>query len=403
MQSDEVGVYSNVRGGLDNAVTQARERGLHNLFIVDVDCHYQEPFNLFVNYLPEKWRNLARTELSKDVETKYSDDLAFPPELYDNLGKGKITEIPHAVDRYYGTRVIRSEVSYPKSQSPKEVIHTFTERMQDIGIKRSIVYPNILLNFGMNPDKELEVALGNAYVDYMLDHFLGKYKEILSVIPVPANSPQRSVELIQRAAGEKGIVGAMITPLRPSLMGSADYDPIYEILEEKQLPICIHSGAHYGGPFALFDNVLSISALAFPFYVVQQMTDIITKGVPERFPKVKFVFIEAGVSWVPWIMYRLDRYYEMRRLDAPLLTKSPSDYIKEFYFSSQPLEHPKSGAKDLKWIFDAFDASNHLMYASDYPHWDWDVPSVIYDLPFLSLESKKKILGENASTLFHIS
>jgi uncharacterized protein len=48
------------------------------------------------------------------------------------------------------------------------------------------------------------------------------------------------------------------------------------------------------------------------------------------------------------------------------------------------------------------DAKNQLMYASDYPHWDFDLPSKIYDLPFLSEEDKRKILGGNALKLFDI-
>jgi predicted TIM-barrel fold metal-dependent hydrolase len=42
------------------------------------------------------------------------------------------------------------------------------------------------------------------------------------------------------------------------------------------------------------------------------------------------------------------------------------------------------------------------MYASDYPHWDMDLPSTIYDLPFLSETAKRKILGENARKLFNM-
>ena len=92
----------------------------------------------------------------------------------------------------------------------------------------------------------------------------------------------------------------------------------------------------------------------------------------------------------------------MRRPEAPLLKKFPSEYIKEFYFTSQPLERPRNRA-DLEWVFRAFNAETQLLYASDYPHWDFDVPSVIYDLPFLSGGAKEEILGENAKKLFRMN
>ena len=88
----------------------------------------------------------------------------------------------------------------------------------------------------------------------------------------------------------------------------------------------------------------------------------------------------------------------MRTSEAPLLTREPSEYIKEMWFSSQPLEahHPKL----MEATFEAIDAENQLLWCSDWPHWDFDVPSVIWDLPFLDERKKRKILGENAAELF---
>jgi hypothetical protein len=45
-------------------------------------------------------------------------------------------------------------------------------------------------------------------------------------------------------------------------------------------------------------------------------------------------------------------------------------------------------------------AETQLLYSSDYPHWDMDLPSTIYDLPFLSERAKRNILGGNAQRLF---
>jgi predicted TIM-barrel fold metal-dependent hydrolase len=47
-------------------------------------------------------------------------------------------------------------------------------------------------------------------------------------------------------------------------------------------------------------------------------------------------------------------------------------------------------------------ADTQLMYSSDYPHWDFDLPSTIYDLPFLDESSKRNILGENARRVFKL-
>jgi len=54
----------------------------------------------------------------------------------------------------------------------------------------------------------------------------------------------------------------------------------------------------------------------------------------------------------------------------------------------------------LETTFRMINAETQLLYSSDYPHWDFDLPSTIYDLPFLSEQSKRNILGANAQKLF---
>jgi len=48
------------------------------------------------------------------------------------------------------------------------------------------------------------------------------------------------------------------------------------------------------------------------------------------------------------------------------------------------------------------DAPNSLLYASDWPHWDFDTPSTIWDMPFLDERAKRNILGLNAARLFNL-
>ena len=56
----------------------------------------------------------------------------------------------------------------------------------------------------------------------------------------------------------------------------------------------------------------------------------------------------------------------------------------------------------LESTFRTVNAETQLLYASDYPHWDFDLPSTIYDLPFLSEKAKRNILGGNAIRLFNL-
>ena len=59
--------------------------------------------------------------------------------------------------------------------------------------------------------------------------------------------------------------------------------------------------------------------------------------------------------------------------------------------------------KALELTFEMINAETQLLYASDYPHWDMDLPSTIYDLPFLSEQAKRNILGGNAARVFNLT
>jgi predicted TIM-barrel fold metal-dependent hydrolase len=120
--------------------------------------------------------------------------------------------------------------------------------------------------------------------------------------------------------------------------------------------------------------------------------------MPERFPKLNTMWVESGLAWVTFLMQRLDSEYLMRSSEAPLLKRLPSEYIRDMYFTTQPLE--TSNLKLTEATFDAVHADTQLLYSSDWPHWDFNPPNSVADLPFLSEQSKRNILGLNAARLF---
>jgi predicted TIM-barrel fold metal-dependent hydrolase len=130
------------------------------------------------------------------------------------------------------------------------------------------------------------------------------------------------------------------------------------------------------------------------------MTNWVLNGLPERFPRLKLIWIESGIAWVPFLMQRLDSEYMMRTSECPLLKRRPSEYMQEMYYTSQPLE--RANMKLTQATFDAIHADTQLLYASDWPHWDFDAPSSITKLPFLNEQAKRNILGLNAARLFDL-
>jgi predicted TIM-barrel fold metal-dependent hydrolase len=90
----------------------------------------------------------------------------------------------------------------------------------------------------------------------------------------------------------------------------------------------------------------------------------------------------------------------MRSCEAPLLKKLPSEYMRDMFYTSQPME--RTNPKLLQATMEAFNAETQLLYASDWPHWDFDPPSAITTLPFLDEQAKRNILGLNAARIFNL-
>jgi hypothetical protein len=146
---------------------------------------------------------------------------------------------------------------------------------------------------------------------------------------------------------------------------------------------------------------MAVHALSFSFSNILHMTNWLCNGMPERFPKLKTVWVESGLAWIPFLMQRLDNEYMMRSSEVPGLKRKPSDYMREMFYSTQPME-AVDNRPALEVTFNMIKAETQLLYSSDYPHWDMDLPSTIYDLPFLSEQAKRNILGGNAQRVFKL-
>jgi predicted TIM-barrel fold metal-dependent hydrolase len=194
----------------------------------------------------------------------------------------------------------------------------------------------------------------------------------------------------------------MVTTVRSHMaVNDNAYMKVYRAIEERGLVLSFHSGPNWGEPiFRSCNRFISVHALGFTWYNVLHLTNWVINGMGERFPKLPVIWIESGLAWIPFLMQRLDHEYMLRPSEAPLLKKLPSDYMRDMYYSSQPME--RVDMKAMECTFRMINAETQLLYSSDYPHWDFDLPSTISDLPFVSEKGKHNILGGTAARLFKL-
>jgi predicted TIM-barrel fold metal-dependent hydrolase len=85
---------------------------------------------------------------------------------------------------------------------------------------------------------------------------------------------------------------------------------------------------------------------------------------------------------------------------VPYLEQRPSHYVRKFFFATQPVEEPEN-PQDLVTIIQLYQGENTTMFASDWPHHDFDHPRKVFQLPF-SPEVRRKVMGENALKFFKL-
>jgi len=238
----------------------------------------------------------------------------------------------------------------------------------------------------------------------MLDRVVDPAEGIYTMVPAPYRDPEASVELIDRVGDEQGVVGVVfVTPGAEPPLGNRRYDVIYETAEAAGLPVVFHGGGASIDYFHLrgYEKFIETHTLGFMLNNAAQLTSLVVQGVPEKFPDLEVVFQESGVFWIATMMHRLDAEYLKRQSEAPLLRHRPSHYLRGFHYGTQPMEQPEDPAH-LAALFDMIGGADRLLYASDYPHWDYDPPSVITKQPFLSDAEQAEILGGNAEAVFGI-
>jgi predicted TIM-barrel fold metal-dependent hydrolase len=369
------------------AKAAATTEKLRDWFVVDVDAHCNEV--AFWSEVTE----LIDNDVLRYVAKSFRDRTGSPPGLLNPNG-------PLLQD--VGGRIPHQQAQIEPTPPGVHRQVALTQRAMDaMGLDYMVVFPTPMLSLGMHPQPEAEVALGKAFNRWMVEKILPQDPRQKALLYLPFNTPEACVEMVEEFAGKPGVIGFSVASTRHRPVHHNDYMPLYAALQDHGMPLGFHAGfTWHDQSLQQLNRFIAMHSISFVHFNMVHMTNWIINGLPERFPKLKVIWIESGVAWVPFIMQRLDSEYMMRVSEAPLLKRLPSDYMREMYFTSQPLE--RSNMKLTQAAFEAMHADTQLLFASDWPHWDFDAPSSIMKLPFLNEQAKRNILGLNAARLFDL-
>jgi len=372
---------------LSHAARQARQRKYQDYLIVDVDSHHyeNESFREIAQYIEDPV--LRQQALASGSRRSAAGFLGGGVGNQDMSGR---------VTRYH-TRAL--EKTPPGEQRDA----TLTRRWMDAcGIDIAMLFPTPLLLLATHPVLNVQILYTRAYNKWLTEVVLPREPRLRTMLCLPFSDPDESYRMAKEYVGKKGVSGFLVPAVFNVPVHDNRFMKLYAMLEEAGMPIAFHGAQNWSDrAFASMNRFLGVHALGFVFYNMIHMTNWLVNGLPERFPKLKVIWMESGLAWLPFMIQRLDNEYMMRSNECPSLKARPGEYIKKMYYAAQPMERPED-LSALQQTFKMIDAENQLMYASDYPHWDFDLPSVIFDLPFLSDTGRRNIMGETAKKVFNL-
>jgi uncharacterized protein len=250
---------------------------------------------------------------------------------------------------------------------------------------------------------DLSTACCRATNDWQVAEWTSKDGRLKASVVVHYEDAPAAAAEIERRSGDANFAQVLLLSRTAEPLGQRRYWPIYAAAVAASLPVGVHAFGYGGVP---------MTGGGWPSYYIEEMaghagcaqsllTSLVFEGVLERFPALKVVIIEAGFSWLPSLAWRLDRLYDRMRDETPHLRRRPSEYLREqVWLTTQPMEEPeprKHLLDTIGWI-----GWDRLLFATDYPHWDFDDPARALPLP-LSDAQRRGVFLDNAKAVYGLA
>jgi len=346
--------------------------------IIDTDIHPVADPARILEFLPEPWRT-----------------------RYQSGSRG-----PGVLGYWNPAGVVRADAVKPEggriANDPNALAKYFFDAYD---LEYGILNFEGAIHVGIGPEPDFAAAVISAMNDVAANDWLPADPRFRASLNVAPNDPMLAAKEIHRLGDHPGFVQVMMGSGARIPYGQRYYHPIYEAAAAHNLPVAIHPGNEGVGISG------SPTAVGYPTSYLEwhtnlvtsyigHLTSMVTEGVFVKYPTLKFVLVEGGVSWLPPILWRLDKNWKGLRQTVPWLERLPSEYVREHVrLTTQPIEEPEN-PDHLKAMLGMFDAAHMLMFSSDYPHWDGDTPS-FSARPF-SKELRPHVMSETARELYRL-
>ena len=372
---------------------------------IDSDMHLCEPVDLWKDYIDPAYRDQMPRwagEIGKDHPLRNRGHFAMGEKVLKST-----EEDPTNPDE-----LIR-ERRFPVFQPYMSPDGTYVDppgqlrAMETEGIDIAILFPTFG-NRGWQDESvppDVALALARAYNDWLYDFCQTDPSRLKINALIPMTDVEGAVQEIRRTVEKLGAISVSPGTSRGDIrLDDPKWEPIWAEAEALGVAVAFHGARQVHLKNRYKDSTLlsHISGRGIEHPVA--FMELLVGGVLERHPKLRCSFLEAGCSWVPYWLFRLEEEWERFRQDAPGLADNvkmpPVEYWRRQCWSAvEADEWTLSGV--IQTVGD-----DNLVISSDFPHFDSPFPEArerFMKIPNVSIESKRKILWDNCARLYNLN
>ena len=368
-----------------------------------IDLTYCPP-DLWSSQAPSKWKLLApRVEELEDGLHWFVE--AQDKGMWNGVGPGFLKYQPGMFGHIDEMKAVGFEWDYQRGALPRPT--TPELRLADLdkdGLDAEIIYGCLMINDLIN-DGDQRAWCNKIYNDWAAE--FAKRSDPTRIFPlavIPNNDPRGAADEVRRCAA-MGLKGGDLAFKRMSVpLYTHDWYPLWEAAAECHFPISFHSTGFKG--LRVPDNPkmeqeyslqwrLVRSAL-FQLDGMEVLVSLIASGACEKYPDFRFILGESGVTWIPYVLDRLDTEYNDRARNLGFSMK-PSDYFRRQGYTTYQQDQFMEPIIPLV-------GEDNIIWGADYPHPDCIWPEsrrhIEANLGMVSERVRRKITSENVMKLY---
>jgi predicted TIM-barrel fold metal-dependent hydrolase len=228
--------------------------------------------------------------------------------------------------------------------------------MDKMGVDVQVIFPTFFIRYN-TINAEAEWALTTTYNRWLAEKCANTNGRLRWAAVLPLLQSYKAVEEL-RWAKEHGACGIFKRGFDlDRYVTDPHFFPVYEEASALGLPLCIHTG--HPLPGHEWDR-------GFP--IMHSFSALVSSGVPKKFPKLRFGFIEAGASWIPYAISQLGAQKRVtlrgQRSRLPNLYELEPELFRanRVFVTLDPIDDVESLLK--------FGTEDSLMIGTDYSHTD---------------------------------